>query len=126
VLIFPWPGTVATMNAEAVPDVSAEEGRRLSEEGAFLLDVRESDEWDAGHAPTATWIPLSDLQARATELPRDRTIVAICRTGSRSRAVVAALLGAGYEAVNVEGGMREWVAEDFEVVASDGLPGVII
>src|SRR5262249_51910632 len=101
-------------------------GHQLVEDGAFLLDVREADEWDAGHAPQATWIPLGEVSARAGELPRSTRIVAVCRSGGRSRAVAAALLEAGYDAVNVDGGMRAWATEDFEVVASDGLPGVVI
>jgi rhodanese-related sulfurtransferase len=107
-------------------DVSAEDGHAMVEAGAFLLDVRELDEWDAGHAPEAVWIPLAELQARANELPRDRRIVTICRTGSRSRAVTDALVAGGYDAVNVDGGMRVWLSEDFDVVASDGLPGAVI
>ena len=59
------------MSAETVPEVSAEEGHRLVEEGALLLDVREADEWDAGHAPEAVWIPLGEISARVAELPRD-------------------------------------------------------
>ena len=114
------------MSADLVPEVEADEGQRLVEAGAFLLDVREADEWDAGHAPEAVWIPMGELQARVGELPRDARIVAICRTGSRSHAVTAALVEAGYDAVNLGGGMRAWAAEDFEVVASDGLPGTVI
>jgi len=114
------------MNAETVPLVSAEEAHELVDAGALLLDVREADEWEAGHAPEATWIPMSDLNARAGELPRTGRIVSICRSGSRSHAVAAALIGAGYDAVNVDGGMRAWAAEDYDVVAADGLPGVVI
>ena len=114
------------MNTDTVPEVGAEEAHQLVEDGALLLDVREADEWDAGHAPEATWIPISDLQARVGELARDRKIVAICRSGSRSHAVAGALIGVGYDAVNVDGGMRAWAAEDFDVVASDGLPGVVV
>ena len=114
------------MNAQNVEDVSAEDGHEMVEAGAYLLDVREADEWDAGHAPEAAWIPMGDLQTRVDELPRDRRIVAICRTGARSGVVTGALVGAGYDAVNLEGGMRAWAAEDFTVVASDGLPGVVI
>jgi rhodanese-related sulfurtransferase len=116
----------AAMDAETVPEVSAEEGHRLVEAGAVLLDVREADEWEAGHSPEATWIPLGEVQARVAELPRDGRIVAICRSGSRSLAVAAALAQAGYDAVNLDGGMRAWAAEDYDVVASDGLPGVVI
>ncbi len=119
-------GEGTTMSADAVAEVSAEEASELAEAGALLLDVREADEWDAGHAPEARWIPLSEVQARVDELPRDRRIVAICRSGGRSRALAGALLGAGYDVVNVEGGMRAWAAEDLAVVASDGLPGVVI
>ena len=85
----------ATVTTDGVPVVSAEEGRQMIEDGALLLDVREADEWDAGHAPEAVWIPMGELQARVEELPRDRRIVAICRSGARSDAVAAALLGAG-------------------------------
>jgi rhodanese-related sulfurtransferase len=114
------------MSTDAVQDVGAQEGQRLVTAGAVLLDVREADEWDAGHAPEATWIPLGEIPARVSELPRDASIVAICRSGARSRAVAEALVGAGYDVVNVDGGMRAWAMEDYEVVASDGLPGQII
>jgi rhodanese-related sulfurtransferase len=114
------------MNGRTVPEVTADEGHRLVEEGALLLDVREADEWDAGHAPAAVWIPLGEISARASELPREGRIVAICRSGARSLAVTSALIDAGYDAVNHEGGMRAWAAEDYEVVAGDGLPGTVI
>ena len=114
------------MSTDAVKDVSAEEGHRMMTAGAVLLDVREADEWDAGHAPEATWIPLGEIPARVDEIPRDAPIVAICRSGVRSRTVAEALLGAGYDVVNVDGGMRAWAMEDYEVVASDGLPGQVI
>ena len=114
------------MDGDRVPEVGAEDGLAMVEAGALLLDVREADEWDAGHAPQAVWIPMGELSARAAELPRDRRIVAICRTGARSQAVVAALVGAGYEAFNLEGGMRAWASDDLPIVASDGLPGVVI
>ena len=114
------------MSADPVTDVSAEDGHQMVEDGALLLDVREADEWEAGHAPAAVWIPMGEVEARVGELPRDRRIVAICRAGSRSHAVAAALLGAGYDVVNLDGGMRAWAADDFDVVASDGLPGTVI
>jgi hydroxyacylglutathione hydrolase len=120
------PSTGATMSADAVQDVSAEEACRLVAAGAVLLDVREAHEWAAGHAPEAAWIPLGEIPARVEELPRDVRIVAICRSGGRSRAVAEALVGAGYDVVNVDGGMRAWVVEDYAVVADDGLPGAVV
>ena len=107
-----------------VPEIGAEEAEELTD--AFLLDVRESDEWAAGHAPSAIWIPMGDLQARIDELPRDRQILAICRSGGRSGVVVEALNGAGFDAVNVVGGMQSWSRAGLDVVADDGAVGTVI
>ena len=107
-----------------VPEVGAEEAEALAD--AFLLDVREADEWAAGHAPTAIWIPMGDLQARVDELPRDQRILAICRSGGRSGTVVRALNGAGFDAVNVAGGMQAWARAGLDVVADDGAVGTVI
>jgi rhodanese-related sulfurtransferase len=109
-----------------IPEVGAEEAEELVEGGAFLLDVREADEWAAGHAPVAAWIPMGDLQARVDELPRDRQILAICRSGARSAAVVEALTGAGFDAANVAGGMQSWARSGLDVVADDGAAGAVI
>ncbi|GGI07834.1 rhodanese-like domain-containing protein [Egicoccus halophilus] len=92
---------------------------------AFLLDVREPVEWIAGHAPGAVHIPMAELGSRQQELPAERTIVAICRSGMRSAAVVEALTRAGYDAHNLVGGMHEWAAEGLPVVRDDGAPGVV-
>jgi len=107
-----------------VPEIGAEEAEEAAD--ALLLDVREPDEWNAGHAPTATWIPMGDLQARVDELPRDRKILAICRSGGRSAAVVEALNGAGFDAVNVAGGMQSWARAGLDVIAEDGAGGTVI
>jgi rhodanese-related sulfurtransferase len=108
------------------PDVDLEEGRRRLGDGAWLLDVREPDEWAAGHAEDAVWIPMGEVAARQAEVPDDRAIVVICRTGSRSARVATALLGAGYDAVNLAGGMRAWAASGYAVVTDDGAPGTVI
>lgn len=96
------------------------------EAGALLLDVREQNEWDAGHAPTAQHLPLGALQTEWTSLPRDRRIVIVCRSGRRSATATAALVGAGIDAVNLTGGMQAWSAAGQPVV-SDGraAPAVI-
>lgn len=74
----------------------------------YLLDVREQDEWDAGHAPDAVHIPMGQLGDRAGEIPRDREIFVICRSGARSAQVTVALNQAGWLAKNVDGGMKGW------------------
>jgi rhodanese-related sulfurtransferase len=109
-----------------IPEVGPAEAARLTAEGAVLLDVRESKEWDAGHAPAATLLPMSRLQDEQHVIPRDRTIVAICRSGARSGRVTLALNAAGYDAVNVAGGMKEWAATGLPVITDAGTPGQVI
>ncbi len=111
---------------DPVPEVDAVEGRALVDGGALLLDVREPDEWEAGHAPDAQFLPLGQVQARVDELPTDRRIVAICRSGARSATVTEALNAWGYDAVNLAGGMRAWAGAGLPVVTDDGSPGAVI
>jgi rhodanese-related sulfurtransferase len=87
---------------------------------AWLLDVREDDEWAAGHAPDATHIPLGELSAHAGEIPRDQQIYVICRSGLRSARAAQALNGAGWQAVNVAGGMQDWAAAGRPMVSDSG------
>jgi rhodanese-related sulfurtransferase len=77
---------------------------------ALLVDVREPDEWTAGHAPGAVHIPLGQLGARYTEIPQDGRVYLICRAGSRSNQAALALAGAGWDVVNVSDGMTGWAA----------------
>jgi rhodanese-related sulfurtransferase len=73
-----------------------------------ILDVRERNEWKAGHAPGSKNIPLSKLGTRVRELPTDRRYAAVCRSGARSRSATAQLRRAGLDVVNVKGGMNAW------------------
>jgi rhodanese-related sulfurtransferase len=109
-----------------VPQVDADEGARLVSEGAFLLDVREPDEWTAGHAPAATHIPLDQVPSRGEELPAGVTVVSVCRSGARSDRAAAYLRSQGIEAVNLAGGMRAWAAAGLDVVTDEGDPGSVI
>jgi rhodanese-related sulfurtransferase len=87
---------------------------------AWLLDVREDGEWTAGHAPDAVHMPMGQVAARAGEIPRDQTVYVICRSGGRSGQVTSALAGAGWQAVNVAGGMQDWAAAGRPMVAESG------
>jgi rhodanese-related sulfurtransferase len=109
-----------------VSDVTPEDVVALVEAGALLLDVREPDEWEAGHAPGAVHVPVREIPGRVDELPTDRPIVAMCRSGGRSRAVAEVLAGAGYDVVNAEGGMRAWEATDLPIETDDGSPGTVV
>ena len=97
-------------------DVSPTEAQELVDGGALLLDVREDHEWQAGHAPQATHLPMSRIGAKVAELPTDRLIVCVCHVGARSAAVAEALTNAGFSAANLVGGMDAWAAQGFPVV----------
>ena len=92
-------------------------------EGHVLIDVREPREWSAGHAPGAIHVPLGEL--RPDRLPAGKRLLCICRSGARSSKAVAALREAGYDAVNVDGGMRAWHARGLPIVRDDGRPGAV-
>ncbi|MGB9281823.1 MAG: rhodanese-like domain-containing protein [Pseudonocardiaceae bacterium] len=87
---------------------------------AALLDVSENDEWAAGHAPAAVHVPMGQVTQRLDELATvfpDRPVHVVCRSGARSARVTALLKQAGWDAVNVEGGMRAWAAAGRPMVA---------
>jgi rhodanese-related sulfurtransferase len=88
--------------------------------GVFLLDVREDDEWTAGHAPEAVHVRLGDLGARVGELPRDREVYVICRSGARSAYAAQTLAGGGVSTVNVADGMTGWAVAGRPMISEDG------
>ena len=90
-------------------EISIAEAAAKRESGAFILDVREPDEWADYHIPGAVLIPLRFLEARAGELPRDQEIVVVCRSGNRSQAGRDVLLAAGFDQVtSMAGGLTAW------------------
>jgi rhodanese-related sulfurtransferase len=108
-----------------IPEVTAID----AESGAaatVLLDVREPDEWEAGHAPSAQWIPLGDLEQARFQIPMNRRIVCVCRSGVRSARATQSLLDWGFDASNMVGGMKAWAEAGLPVVRTDGTPGEVI
>jgi rhodanese-related sulfurtransferase len=103
--------------------VSAPQAAALADGGAVLLDVREPQEWQAGHAPRARHIPLGQIARRAGELPKGRAVVTVCRSGARSARAAALLAADGREVSNLAGGMHAWVRAGLPVVARGGGPG---
>ena len=91
-----------------------------------LLDVREQDEWDAGHIEGAQHIPLGQLAARLGEVPKEQTVVAVCRSGSRSDRAAKGLRQSGFEAENLDGGVTAWSRAGLPLVAKGGGPGRVI
>jgi rhodanese-related sulfurtransferase len=88
---------------------------------AYILDVREDDEWIAGHAPDANHMPMMQIPARIEEIPADRDVVVVCRVGGRSAQVVAYLQQNGLSrTINLDGGMSDWAAMGRPMVSEDG------
>jgi rhodanese-related sulfurtransferase len=104
-----FPPSVPSVEATAVPA------------DAVILDVREPDEWQAGHIKGALHIPLADLPNRVGELGElGADLVVVCRSGGRSSRAVAWLGQNGYDALNLDGGMGAWAAAGQEMVSETG------
>ena len=87
---------------------------------AFVLDVREDDEWAAGHIDGAMHIPLMDLPARIAEIPLETPVTVVCRVGGRSAQATTWLTQQGYEAANLDGGMFAWASAGRAIVCDTG------
>ncbi|MBN1373348.1 MAG: rhodanese-like domain-containing protein [Anaerolineaceae bacterium] len=97
--------------------ISVAQAAELRDSGAFVLDVREVDEWNQLHVPGATLIPLGELASRVNEVPRDQTVVVMCRSGNRSQEGRDILKAAGFENVtSMSGGIIQWSAAGYETV----------
>lgn len=97
-------------------EIPVAEAFEMRESGAFMLDVRTQEEWDEFHMPGAVLIPLDHLSSRLDEVPRDRVVVVVCRSGNRSLAGRDLLVDSGYESVtSMAGGMNEWRAAGYPV-----------
>lgn len=81
----------------------------------FVVDVRTQEEWDEYHAPNTTLIPLDELPNRLNEIPKDKEILVVCRSGNRSQQGRDILLQAGFNATSMAGGLKEWYARGFPV-----------
>jgi rhodanese-related sulfurtransferase len=98
--------------------VSVAQAVEIRDAGAFVLDVREPDEWAQAHIPDATWIPLGDLQNRLSEVPKDQPILVYCRSGNRSQEGRDILLAAGYQNVtSMSGGINDWISQGLPTVS---------
>ncbi|MGW7050258.1 rhodanese-like domain-containing protein [Streptomyces sp. NPDC054887] len=96
----------------------------------FVLDVREDDEWAAGHVEGALHIPMSDFVSRFGELTEaaedGRRVHVMCRVGGRSAQVTQYLVRQGVDAVNVDGGMLAWDGAGRPMVTDNGSPALVL
>ncbi|WP_335934060.1 rhodanese-like domain-containing protein [Streptomyces sp. PTD5-9] len=114
------------MNFAPLPSVDA---AAVPSDG-FVLDVRENDEWAAGHVAGALHIPMSDFVGRFGELTEavedGRRVHVMCRVGGRSAQVTQYLVRQGIDAVNVDGGMLAWDGAGRPMTTDDGSPAVVL
>ena len=114
------------MNPSQIPSIPIDQ----IPPGALLLDVREDDEWAAGHIDGAVHVPMGriphQLQLDPGPITPDTPVVVVCKVGSRSAQVTAWLLRQGYDAVNLAGGMLAWEGAGRPMTADAGAPAQVI
>jgi rhodanese-related sulfurtransferase len=108
----------AAASAGYPQEISVEQATAKRDAGAFILDVRQPEEWNEFHIPGSTLIPLGELASRVDELPREQEIVVVCRSGNRSAQGRDILLEAGLTQVtSMAGGVTQWRAADYPTVS---------
>jgi len=117
-LIFEQNGAAV----DAYPqEITVSQAAAKRQAGAFILDVRQPEEWADAHIPGSTLIPLGDLEGRINEVPKDQEIVVVCRSGNRSAQGRDILKQAGFTQVtSMAGGLNEWKADGYETVSGGG------
>jgi rhodanese-related sulfurtransferase len=108
------PFDVPTVSAQTVPDE------------AVLLDVRESDEWVAGHVDGSVHVPMNEVPSALNRLDRGDDIVVVCKVGARSARVAAWLNQQGFRASNLEGGLIAWAGAGRPLVSESGAPPQVV
>lgn len=118
------PGASAPAQApagvsEQLPvEITVAEANARFNAGAYLLDVRTPEEWNEFHVEGSTLIPLNELQSRVNEVPQDREVVVVCRSGNRSQEGRDILLNAGWTQVSsMAGGLTDWRAAGYPTVS---------
>jgi rhodanese-related sulfurtransferase len=100
--------TGVSEGATAGVQLPAERVAALIAGDALVVDVRRDWEWEEGRLAGARHVEVNDLTAEAGSIPRDRTIIFVCRSGSRSRMAAEAFREAGWDAYSLDGGLRAW------------------
>ena len=100
-----------------VPEISVNELAQKLLNGAFLIDVRELDEWIAERVPEVPLIPLGEITDRLADFPTYGEVFIICRSGARSAAACQFLRSNDVNAINVAGGTLAWIASGQDVAS---------
>ncbi|MGE2735723.1 rhodanese-like domain-containing protein [Mycolicibacterium vaccae] len=108
-----------------IPQAQIGEVPTTFDASTVLLDVREDDEWQRGHAPGAQHIPMGEIPARLGELDREAQVYVVCHLGGRSQRVAQYLAQQGFAPINVAGGMEAWAAAGRPVITDGGAAGTV-
>jgi rhodanese-related sulfurtransferase len=111
--VFGQPAVPSVAPADVAPD-------------AFLIDVREPYEWQAGHVENALHIPMGEIQQRLDEIPLELEVIVVCKVGGRSGQVTGYLNTVGRTAVNLDGGMHAWEAAGRPMVSETSAPPAVV
>ena len=101
----------------SVPAITVTEcqDKKSDKPGPILVDVRSTEEYRNGHISGARSIPLDRLNSRLNKLSKNREIICICRSGSRSKRATKQLRANGYQAINLKGGMNAWSKAGYQI-----------
>ena len=102
-----------------VPEIDIDEFARRREQGAPVIDVRELDEYQEAHVPGATLIPLATVPDRLGDVPAERDVLVICKSGARSMRAAEFLAANGISATNVAGGTMAWIDSGRPIAEGD-------
>jgi rhodanese-related sulfurtransferase len=111
-------GGNANTGSNLPSEISVAQALAKRDSGAFILDVRQPEEWNEAHIPDSTLIPLDQLSNRLNELPKDQEIVVVCRSGNRSAQGRDILLQAGFtDVTSMAGGLNQWKVAGYPTVS---------
>ena len=103
----------------SISEASVDELESALQAGARLVDVREADEYEAGHVPGAVLVPLAMVPDALGQFATDGPTYVICKTGARSYRVCEFLADQGLEGINIEGGTMAWIISGRTTVPGD-------
>ena len=112
------PAPVADVDVSSLPlTIDVQTTASIQDrDDVILIDVREQSEYDAGHIPGITLVPMSEIQNRLDEIPTDKEVVVTCRSGNRSSQVTDFLRKNGFDNVhNMQGGIIAWEQAGYPV-----------
>lgn len=121
-----YEGDKVVFGISNTPSIQPEEVEHFIENGHLLIDVREDDEWEAGHHLNAIHIKMGEISSNLEKFEREKKYIIVCRSGGRSAKVTDFLIENEIDALNLSGGMKKFSQVSTNVKDSLGNTGQII